>query len=45
MYPEEEGCFVLAAAEQEVWAAAAAAANAATAATEQYLGSLSGTIR
>jgi hypothetical protein len=43
MYPEEEGCFVLAAAEQEVWAAAAA--NAATAATEQYLGSLSGTIR
>lgn len=47
MYPEDEGCFVLAPAEEQAWAAATAAVAAAdggTAAQQQHP-NLSGTIR
>lgn len=46
MYPEEEGCFTLAPAEQEAFAAAEATAAAQqTAADATLLMNLSGTIR
>jgi hypothetical protein len=46
MYPDDEGCFSLAPAEQEAWAAAEAAAAADTiSAAAQLQENLSGTIR